>query len=85
MQPSKQERELDLFEVILQFEDNSWQFSTFAQASRMQEALERAEREFSVHSLHHQLGDIKGKATAAVIRASDDQSFAKRDGKWLPA
>jgi hypothetical protein len=73
----------NLFEVILYFEGDSWSFSTFARASIMQEALEHAEREFSVHSFHHQLGDMRVKATSAyVIHASDDHSFAKRDGKW---
>ena len=49
----------------------------------MQEAVEQAEREFSVHSFHHRLANMKAKATAAyVIHASDDHAFAKRDGKW---
>ena len=83
MRANEQQGELELFQVVLQFEGNSWQFSTFAQGCRMQEALERAEKEFSVHSLHHQLGDVKAKATSAhVIRACDDRSFAKLNGKW---
>jgi hypothetical protein len=82
MHPTEQQGELDLFEVILQF-GNSWQFSTFAQGCRVQEALERAEREFSVHSLHHQLHNVRAKITSAqVIRACDRHSFAKHDGRW---
>jgi hypothetical protein len=83
MQIIDQQEDLDLFEVILQFEGNSWRFSTFAQGCRMQEALERAEREFSVHSLHHKLHNVRAKITSAqVIRACDGRSFAKHDGKW---
>jgi len=83
MQTFEQRAEPNLFEVILYFEGNSWLFSTFAHASLMQEALEQAEREFSAHSFHHQLGDARAKATSAyVIHATDDHSFAKRDGKW---
>jgi len=86
MQTIEQETEADLFEVVLYFEGNSWLFSTFAHASFMQEALERAEKEFSVHSSHHQLGGKKFKATAAyVIRARDDHSFAKGNGTFQPA
>ena len=83
MQTIEQRADPSLFEVVLYFEGNSWLFSTFARASIEQEALEQAEREFTVHSFHHQLGDTKAKATSAhVIHASDGHSFAKRDGKW---
>jgi hypothetical protein len=83
MQPIEQRADPNLFEVILYFDDNSWLFSTLARASLVQEALEQAEKEFSVHSFHHQLSGMRGKATSAyVIHASDDHSFAKRDGKW---
>jgi hypothetical protein len=81
-----QTAQLNLFEVILYFEDNSWLFSTCAQATRLQEALERAENEFSIHSTHHQLGNRKMKATSAhVIDSNNNHSFTKRDGKWQPA
>ena len=83
MQTIEQNANPSLYEVILYFENNSWQFSTVAHASLVQDALEQAEREFTVHSFHHQLGSVKAKATAAyVIHASDDHAFAKRDGKW---
>ena len=83
MQTVDQSVSPDLYEVILYFENNSWQFSTVAHASLMQEAVEQAEREFSVHSFHHRLANMKAKATAAyVIHESDDHAFAKRDGKW---
>jgi hypothetical protein len=83
MQAIEQKAQLNLFEVILYFEGNSWLFSTCAETTRLQEALERAEREFSVHSMHHQLGNRKMKATSAyVFDADDNHSFTKRDGKW---
>jgi hypothetical protein len=81
MQPVKQEA--DLCEVILYSEGNSWLFSTFANASSPREALEEAEREVSLHSLHHRLGNGKFKASSAhVLHGFDDHSFAKRDGRW---
>ena len=67
MQTAGQSADPSLFEVILYFEGNSWLFSTFAQASIMQDAIEQAEKEFSVHSFHHQLGDTKAKATSAYV------------------
>jgi hypothetical protein len=85
MQTVKQSAKWKLFEVVLYFEDNLGLFSTVAHASMMQEAIEQAEREFSAHTFHHRLGRTKAKATSAcVIDASDDHSFAKRDGKWQP-
>jgi hypothetical protein len=82
MQPIEQETEAGLFEVILYFEDSAWSFSTFARASLMREALERAEREFCVHSLHHRLGNAGSKvASAFVFRAPEDRPFAKPDAK----
>ncbi len=86
MQTAGPETEPDLLEVTLYFEGNSWLFSTFAHASLMHEALERAEKEFSIHSLYHQLGYRPFRATSAhVKRACDDHAFAKRNGKWQPA
>lgn len=82
MQAPEQETEPDLFEVVLYFEGNSWAFSTCAYAALMQEALERAEKEFSVHSLHHQLGHAKLKATSAYVIGDYDHYFTKLDGKW---
>ncbi len=81
MQQVKQEA--DLCEVILYSEGDSWLFSTFAHASSAREALEEAEREAFLHSLHHRLGNGKIKASSAhVLCGFDDQSFAKRDGRW---
>ncbi len=83
MQTAEKAAESSLFEVILYFENNSWSFSTVAHASFMQEAVEEAEREFSVHTFHHRLGGMKAKATAAcVMLPGGDHSFAKLDGKW---
>jgi hypothetical protein len=73
----------NLFEITLYFEGNSWSFSTAARAFIEQEALEQAEKEFGVHSFQHRLGNMRVRATSAhVIHASDNRSFAKRDGKW---
>jgi hypothetical protein len=81
MQPVKQEA--DLCEVVLYSEGKSWLFSTFATASSAREALEQAEHEVSVHSLHHHLGNGKVEAASAhVIRGFDNHSFAKQNGKW---
>ncbi len=85
MQTIEQKTQPNLFEVILHLEGNSWSFSTCAQASRLQEALEQAEKEFSVHLMHHHLSDRKIEATSAyVIDAGDNHSFTKRNGKWQP-
>jgi hypothetical protein len=85
MQAIQSSREPSLFEVTLYFENDSWLFSTLARAAVEQEALEQAEREFSVHSFQHQLGSVRVRATSAhVTHASDGRSFAKRNGKWQP-
>jgi hypothetical protein len=83
MQTVQSKAEPNLFEITLYFEGNSWQFSTSARASFEQDALEQAEKEFSVHSFQHRLGNMRVRATSAHIAgASDGRSFAKRDGKW---
>ena len=83
MQTIGQNAQQNLFEVILYLESHSWLFSTCAQASRLQEALEQAEKEFSIHSTQHRLSDRKMEATSAqVIDAGDNHAFTKRDGKW---
>ena len=83
MQTVQSKAEPNLFEITLYFEGNSWQFSTSARASLEQDALEQAEKEFSVHSFQHRLGAVKVRATSAHIAgACDSRSFAKRDGKW---
>jgi hypothetical protein len=83
MQPVKQETDPHLCEVILYSEGNSWLFSTFAHAASMQEALEQAERDISLHSRYHRLSGGQIKATSAlVISAFDDHPFAKRNGRW---
>jgi hypothetical protein len=83
MRAAGQNEQQSLFEVVLYFEGNTWLFSTSTQASQLHEALECAEKEFSVHSMHHRLRNTKIAATAAeVIGAADNQSFTKRNGKW---
>lgn len=71
----------NLFEVILYFENNSWAFSTCTYSAHSKEALELAEREFSIHALHHKLGNIKANS-AYVLDRLEDHYFCKRDGKW---
>jgi hypothetical protein len=79
----RQNEQQPLFEVFLHFEGDAWLFSTYAQASQLLEALEFAERVFSVHSMHHRLRSTKAAATSAeVIGAADSQSFKKRNGRW---
>jgi len=84
MQTLERETEPGDFEVILYFEGNSWLFSTFARGSLMQEVLDQAEKEFSVHSvMHHELGNNKFKVTSAyLIHDRYDHYFAKRNGRW---
>ncbi len=71
-----------LFEVILCFKNKSWLFSTCAYSSHSKAALEFAEKQFSVHALHHKLGNIKA-SFACVMDQLDDYYFAKRNGRWL--
>ncbi len=75
------ESDANLFEVILYFENKSWAFSTSAYSTDSQAAVEFAEKEFSIHALHHKLGNIKAD-TACVLDALDDHFFCKRNGKW---
>jgi hypothetical protein len=86
MRAAGQNEQQNLFEIVLHFEGNAWLFSTSAQASQFHEALESAEKAFSVHSMHHRLRNTRLAATSAeVIGAADNQSFTKRNGKWQPA
>jgi hypothetical protein len=86
METTEKNTQQSLFEVVLYAEGKSWLFSTCARASKAQEALERAETEFSVHSAHHRLSHKRIEATSAyVFHAMDDHSFTKRGGKWMSA
>jgi hypothetical protein len=83
MHTSVQNAQQQVFEVILYSEGRSWLFSTYAQASKEQEALERAETEFTVHSAHHRLSHRRMEATSAhVLNETDNRTFAKRNGRW---
>ena len=70
-----------IFQVTLYFKNNSWLFSTSAYSSHTEAALEFAEREFSVHALHHNLGNIRARF-ACVTDQLDNYYFAKTNGKW---
>ncbi len=80
--------ECSLFEVVLYFENNAWQFSTWAYSSYSEAAIEFSEKEFSIHALHHSIDGIRANS-AHVHDRVDDRYFAKRDGRWrmetLPA
>ena len=71
----------DLFEVILYFDNNLWLFSTYAYSPHMRAALEFAEREFSVHALHHKLGAVRARS-ACVTDQLDNYYFARKNGRW---
>jgi hypothetical protein len=81
MQQARQESGPGIFEVILYFENSSWLFSTSAYSSHSKAALEFAEREFSVHALHHSLGKLTAR-TACVMDQINNYYFAKRNGRW---
>jgi hypothetical protein len=81
MQQARQGSGAGLFEVILYFEKNLWAFSTYAYSSHSKAALEFAEREFSVHSLHHKLGKVRARS-ACVTDQFDNYYFAKKNGRW---
>jgi hypothetical protein len=81
MQQAHQGSGPGIFEVILYFEDSSWLFSTSAYSSHSKAALEFAEREFSVHALHHNLGKIRARS-ACVMDQINNYYFAKRNGRW---
>jgi hypothetical protein len=75
------EAEPSLFEVVLYFRNNAWAFSTCAYSNNYEVALELAEKDFSVHALHHKLGNIKADF-ACVLDSADDRYFTKRNGRW---
>jgi hypothetical protein len=81
MPQARQGSGLGLFEVILYFEKNLWAFSTCAYSPHSRAALEFAEREFSVHALHHKLGKVRARS-ACVTDQLDNYYFAKKNGKW---
>jgi hypothetical protein len=71
----------NFFEVILCFENNSWLFSTYARSAGIEDALDKAEDEFLIHTVLH---DIRlPKATSAyVLTEVGKYFFSKRNGKW---
>ena len=81
MQQPHQRSGPGFFEVVLYFENSSWLFSACAYSSHSRAALEFAEREFSVHALHHNLGKVRARS-ACVTDQFDNYYFAKRNGRW---
>ncbi len=71
----------DFFEVTLRFGNSSWLFSTCTYSPHSTAALEFAEKELSVHALHHKLGRIRA-SSAFVMDQLDDYYFIKRNGRW---
>jgi hypothetical protein len=70
-----------LIEVILCFENNSWLFSTYAKSIQIEDALDKAEDEFLIHTALH---DIRTpKATSAYVLTESGKYFvSKQNGKW---
>jgi hypothetical protein len=81
MQQAHQGSGPGIFEVVLCFENSSWLFSTCAYSSHSKAALEFAERGFSVHALHHNLGKLRARF-ACVLDQINNHYFAKRNGRW---
>jgi hypothetical protein len=77
----KIEANANLFRVILYFQNKSWTFSTCAYSTDSQAAVEIAEKEFSVHALHHKLGNMRIDS-ACVLDTLDDHYFSKQNGRW---
>jgi hypothetical protein len=75
------EAESNLYEVVLYFKNKSWAFSTSAYSTHSEAALELAEKDFSVHAIHHKLDAIAADF-ACVVDPIDDRYFSKRDGRW---
>lgn len=74
-----------VFEVILYAENKSWAFSTYEKAHCMNDALEQAEKYFSLHLVHRNFNGICKTAYAFVICESCARWFAKHSDKWEPA
>ncbi len=71
----------DFFEVILCFENNSWLFSTYAKTFQIEDALDKAEDEFLIHSALHDL--TMPRATSAYVLTDFGKHFySKRNGAW---
>jgi hypothetical protein len=84
MPQSRQESGPGFFEVILYFENNLWAFLTCAYTPHSRAALEFAEREFSVHAIHHKLGKVRAHS-ACVTDQLNNYYFAKKNGRWRSA
>lgn len=83
MQTQQRAAGLHYFQVVLFFKPGHLMFSTFAEGGVMEEALKRAEEEFSLHSERHKLGNKETDAAlACVIGGGDNHRFTKRDGRW---
>ena len=81
MQQARRGAGAGIFEVILYIENSSWLFSTCAYSSHSKAALEFAEKEFSVHALHHRLDKLRARF-ACVMDQINSYYFAKRNGRW---
>jgi hypothetical protein len=81
MQRECQVPECGLFEVILYIPNRAMLFSTCVYSSYSEDALENAEKEFSIHTLRHKLGAIRANA-AFVIDRRQDRYYTKQNGRW---
>ncbi len=71
----------DFFEVILCFENNTWLFSTYAQSFQIEDALDKAEDEFLIHTALHDISTPRA-TSAYVLTDFGKHFFSKRNGKW---
>jgi hypothetical protein len=84
METSDRHAGFDSFEVILCFENNSWLFSTYAETFQVEDALDKAEDEFLIHSALHDLS--MPRATSAFVLTERGKHFySKRNGRWQTA
>lgn len=81
MQQKSQVPECNSFEVILYIKTRAMLFSTCVYSSYSEDALENAEKEFSIHTMRHKLGAIKAEA-AFVIDRRQDRYYTKQNGRW---
>jgi hypothetical protein len=74
-----------VFEVILYSENKSWAFSSYEKAHTTQDALEQAEKYFSLYLVHRDFNGLGKTAYACIICESCARWFAKHSGTWEPA
>ena len=93
MQLENQVLECNFFEVILHIKNRAMLFSTCVYSSYSEDALDIAEKEFSIHTARHKLGAIKADAAFVIDRpriaitrgrTADGASKAIASGRFRP-